>query len=77
MVEVNPDKLVKKGQAKPDVPSEGDAAPSKGGWKSWIFGWIFVPALVIGVIFGGGVLVGVHLHDSWLSRLVVWVVELF
>ena len=44
---------------------------------SWVVGWVLVPATVIGVIFGGGALVGAHFHDSWFTRAIVWVVELF
>ena len=44
---------------------------------SWVVGWVLVPASVIGVIWGSGVLVGVHLHDSWFTRMIVWIVELF
>lgn len=44
---------------------------------SWVVGWVLVPGTVIGVIFGGGALVGAHFHDSWFTRAIVWVVELF
>lgn len=66
------------------VPSKRDApAPAEGeaerrqSWLSWAVGWVLVPGVIIGLIFGGGVLVGVHFHDSWLARLVVWLVDLF
>jgi hypothetical protein len=44
---------------------------------SWFVGWILVPATVIGVIFGAGVVLGAHRHDGWFARTVVWLVELF
>ncbi len=44
---------------------------------SWVGGWVLVPGTVIGVIFGGGALVGAHFHDSWFTRAIGWVVELF
>jgi len=56
---------------------EGAEGGGKRGWLPWAVGWVLVPATLVGLIFGGGALVGVHLHDSWLARLVVWFVELF
>lgn len=56
--------------------AEGEAEGRRG-WLSWVVGWILVPSVVIGVIFGGGVLLGVHNHDGWFTRAVVWCVELF
>jgi hypothetical protein len=57
--------------------AEGDPGENKGGVLQWVLGWVVMPAVVIGLIFGAGVLMGVHMHDSWYTRLVVWVVELF
>ena len=57
------------------APAEGEETPPSR--LSWVVGWVMVPSVVIGVIFGSGVLVGVHMHDSWFTRLIVWVVELF
>lgn len=62
--------LVKTGEGSPDESK-------KEGWLSWIVGWVLMPSTVLGVIFGGGVLVGAHLHDSWYARTVEWVVNLF
>ncbi len=64
------------------VPSKVDAkAPAEGdaprGRLSWLVGWVLVPSSIVGVLFGGGVLVGAHFAESWLARLVVWCVELF
>jgi hypothetical protein len=59
---------------KPDAPAEATAPPSR---LSWLVGWVLVPGLIIGIIFGGGALVGAHWHDSWLARAIVWVVALF
>lgn len=62
--------------AKPDAkaPAEPEAPRSR---LSWVAGWVLVPGAIIGLLFGGGALVGAHLPDSWITRLVVWVVELF
>lgn len=57
-----------------DAPAEAKAPPSR---LSWLAGWVLVPGIIIGLIFGGGALVGAHFHDSWLARAIVWVVELF
>lgn len=70
----DPQKLVKKGESSPDKGAEDGGKRSR---ASWLVGWVLAPSLVIGLIFGGGVLVGVHLNDSWFTRLVVWFVELF
>lgn len=51
-----------------------DAPRSK---LSWVVGWVLMPATVLGLIFGSGVVLGAHLHDSWFVRAVVWVVGLF
>lgn len=72
----------KEGMGKSAVKANGAIASAEGeakprGLVSWLLGWVLVPGLILGSIFGSGVLVGVHLHDSWLARLVVWIVELF
>lgn len=78
MADAKPKLPVKKAQNKPAKPDGTDEEDTeKRGWRSWLFGWVVTPAAVIGLIFGGGVLVGVHLHDSWFTRLVVWIVDLF
>ncbi len=60
------------------VATETEGEPAgKTRWLSWAVGWVLLPGTIIGVLFGGGVLVGVHFHDSWLARLIVWFVELF
>lgn len=69
------DKAPPKGEAKGEGEGEGEG--KKESRLSWMVGWVLVPTVVIGTIFGGGVLVGAHLHDSWYTRLVVWIVELF
>ncbi len=51
--------------------------PKREGWLSWIVGWILMPTAVVGVIFGAGVLLGAHMHDSWYARTVEWVVGIF
>ena len=68
------DKQMKKPES--GTPS-GDGGERKRSRVSWLMGWVGVPVLVIGLIFGAGVLVGVHLHESWFTRLVLWIVGLF
>ncbi|MCY1012448.1 hypothetical protein OV079_44335 [Nannocystis pusilla] len=34
---------------------------------AWFIGWVGVPSLVFGGIFGGGVLVGAHYPDGWIA----------
>ena len=63
-------------QKKPEAAAE-EGEPKQRGWLSWAVGWVLVPGTVVGLIFGAGLMVGVHLHDSWFSRLVMWVVGLF
>jgi hypothetical protein len=58
----------------PKVPGEPEAPRSR---LSWVVGWVMVPGAIIGVLFGGGVLVGAHFHDSWIVRAIVWIVGLF
>jgi hypothetical protein len=62
--------------AKPDAkaPADPEAPRSR---LSWVAGWVLAPGVIIGVLFGGGALVGAHFSESWLARLIVWVVELF
>jgi hypothetical protein len=62
--------------AKPDTkaPADAEAPRSRVGW---LIGWVLVPGLIIGVLVGGGMLVGAHFSESWLARMIVWVVELF
>jgi hypothetical protein len=40
-------------------------------------GWVLVPVVIVGILFGGGALVGAHFSDSWFARVIVWIVELF
>lgn len=61
-------------KADPKAPAEAQAPRGRLGW---LVGWVLVPGLILGVLFGGGMLVGAHFPESWLSRLIVWVVELF
>lgn len=58
----------------PKVPAEPEAPRSR---LRWVVGWVLVPGAIIGVLFGSGVLLGAHFHDSWVTRAIVWIVELF
>ncbi len=55
---------------------EGEA-PQKESRLGWILGWVVLPGLVVGGIFGGGVVLGAHDHDGWFAGAVMWVVGLF
>jgi len=54
------------------APEESDGE-SRRGWLSWAMGWVALPGAVIGGIFGGGMLVGANFHESWFTRMFVWV----
>ena len=56
--------------------AEGEEGKSPGPLR-WVLGWIVLPGSVVGAIFGAGALVGAHFHDSWFTRAIVWVGELF
>jgi hypothetical protein len=77
MADAKPKVPAKKAETKPAKPDAAVGQTERRGWRSWLFGWVVTPAAVIGLIFGGGVLVGVHMHDSWFTRFVVWFVDLF
>ena len=55
-------------------PPEDDTPPSR---LAWFIGWVAVPGTVFGVIFGGGVLVGAHYPDGWISWSVRGIASLF
>ena len=75
MTDSKPDKALVKNAKGEVAPDQAEAAPTSR--LSWIVGWVLVPATLLGLIFGGGVAVGVHLHDSWFTSMIVWIVELF
>lgn len=62
------------GKPDPKAPAEPEAPRSR---LRWVVGWVLVPGAIIGVLFGSGVLLGAHFHDSWVTRAIVWIVELF
>jgi hypothetical protein len=49
----------------------------KRGWKRWVFGWVITPGSILGGIFLGGVLVGAHTSESWFTRAILWIGDLF
>jgi hypothetical protein len=69
-----PAKAAKKDLVKTEG-DEGEATPH--GWKRWVFGWVVVPGSLVGALFAGGALVGAHMSESWFTRSIVWVVDLF
>jgi hypothetical protein len=58
----------------PAKREEEEAPPSR---LAWFIGWVGVPSLVFGGIFGGGVLVGAHYPDGWIAWAVTGVAGLF
>ncbi len=58
---------------KVDKKDEGDGEERKKGLLSWMLGWVALPGVVLGGIFGGGVLVGANFHESWITRMFVWI----
>jgi hypothetical protein len=70
--------LDKPAEKKAPAKADADAQPeAPRGWLSWVVGWVLVPAAVIGLIWGGGLLLGVHNHDGWFTRLVLWIASWF
>lgn len=66
--------VVKAEAAEVDTEQGEEKPKSKLGW---IVGWVLVPGTVIGLIFGSGALIGAHFSESWFTRMIVWVVEIF
>lgn len=55
-------------------PPEDEAPPSR---VAWFIGWVAVPGAVFGGIFLGGVLLGAHYPDGWITWGVRGVASLF
>ena len=53
-----------------------EGEPKREGKLRWVLGWVVLPGTVIGGIFGGGVVVGAHFHDSWFTSAIVWLAEI-
>lgn len=51
--------------------------PKSGSRASWIAGWVIGPGLIVLGILTAGLYVGANHPDSWITRLVNWVVALF
>ena len=43
----------------------------------WLIGWVVVPGLAIGGIFGTGLHLGANNPDAWYTEVVLWVAGLF
>ena len=43
----------------------------------WVLGWVVTPTLFFGAIFLGGAYVGANNPEAWVTRSVMWVVNLF
>ena len=50
--------------AGPVKPERDEAPPSR---LSWFIGWVAVPSVVFGGIFGAGLLVGAHDPEGWIA----------
>ena len=61
--------------ASPPAKREEDEAPPSR--LAWFIGWVAVPAVVFGGIFGAGVMVGAHSPDGWITWAVRGVAGLF
>lgn len=59
------------------VPARRDDEDSPPSRLGWFIGWVAVPGLVFGGIFGAGVIVGVHYPDGWITWAVRGVAGLF
>jgi hypothetical protein len=55
---------------------EGEQPKEKAGVLRWIIGWMVVPALVLGGIFGTGLHLGANHPEAWYTRAVMWIAEL-
>jgi hypothetical protein len=78
--DVDPAKAPHASIAAPGEGSKGLAKPEPAAsksWKRWVIGWVVLPGIVIGGIFGAGVMLGAHMPESWFTRAVVWLVDLF
>lgn len=60
--------------AGPPAKQEEETPPSR---LAWFLGWVGVPGLVFGGIFGAGVLVGAHYPDGWIAWAVGGIAGLF
>ncbi len=49
-----------------------DEGKKRKGPVAWLLGWVALPGMVLGGIFGGGVLIGANFHESWFVRAFVW-----
>lgn len=74
MTEINP-KPIKKSS---EVVAKGETANAneKTSVLRWLMGWILGPGLVIALLVGAGVYVGANHANSWITRAVMWVVNL-
>lgn len=66
---------VKSGKELEKVDDETEE--KKRSWVRWAMGWVGAPGAILGGIFLGGVLVGAHTSESWFTRAIVWIVDLF
>ncbi len=56
-------------------PAGNEEAAAGGGGSFWRFlmGWVVVPLVVAGSIFGAGVHCGARRTDAWYTKAAVWV----
>lgn len=60
-------------KGKTTVDAADTGGRTRAGKLRWVFGWIIVPLLIVGVLFGSGVHVGARHPDMWMTRAVLWV----
>lgn len=58
-------------------PAKRDDEESSPSRLGWFIGWVGVPGLVFAGIFGGGVVVGAHYPDGWITWAVRGIAGLF
>ena len=66
-----------KAKQAPGGGGDSEEATKPEGRIRWVLGWVMVPSLLVGAIFGGGVHLGATNPESWYTAAVVWVVGLF
>ena len=64
----------------PDAVSKKPAdavGQEKTSFLRWLVGWVLIPGFVIAVIVATGAYVGANHPNSWITRAVMWTINLF
>jgi len=67
----------KKQDPSANVPAKRDEEDGPPSRLAWFIGWVAVPAVVFGGLFGAGVIVGAHYPDGWITWAVRGIGGLF